>query len=344
VRRETAAGADAGRRSASHPREDESVLEGLARHAGLSPIGVAALAGDVGRRRYFRLALEGGGSVIGVAYPPEEDDSRRRWNAARQALEPVTRVPALLAEDESAGVQIVEDFGTEDLAERFSAQPEQRGEWLARAAEGAARVASLDDPRLNPAFDAALFLRELDLAREAVFDMLLDSPLPAGARRAHDRWAEGLADEIAAHPYVLCHRDYHANNLFPVGGAAAMIDFQDLRPGPDAYDLASLLWERTTLSWMSPAIARRTVERFAAVRGADPEALSIRLDRVLLQRAWKVCGTFARAIACGRGDAYRRYLPPELALVRRLLAGTEASGGADGAFAAVLGDRAAALF
>jgi hypothetical protein len=43
---------------------------------------------------------------------------------------------------------------------------------------------------------------------------------------------------------------------------------------------------------------------------------------VLLQRAWKVCGTFARAVSAGRGEAYRRYLPGEIALVGRLLAGS----------------------
>ena len=320
-------------------KTDEKSLEALARDAGLSPAGVAPLAGDVGRRRYFRLALTGGGSVIGVVYPPEEDDSRRRWNAAREALSARVRVPSLVADD-GEGRQIVEDFGTEDLSERFSSRPEQRGEWLARAAEVAARITALDDPRLNPPFDHALFRRELDLAREAVFDMLLQSPLSADARRAHDVWADALAAEVAAHPYVLCHRDYHANNLFPVERAPAMIDFQDLRSGPDSYDLASLLWERTTLSWMSPAIAREAIERFAAVRGQDPDAISRRLDRVLLQRAWKVCGTFARAIACGRGDAYRRYLPGELALVRRLLG----DAGDEGAFADVLRENAAALF
>jgi hypothetical protein len=344
VRREADAGSGSGLPRLSRTRTDEAALEALARDAGLSPIGVAPLAGDAGRRRYSRLALAGGGTAIGVVYPPEEDDSRRRWNAARELLSARVRVPALVADD-GEGRQIVEDFGTEDLAERFSSQPDERGPWLARCAAAAARIAGMDDPGLNPAFDAALFHRELDLAREAVFDMLLESPLPADARRAHDRWAEGLASEVAAHPYALCHRDYHANNLFPAGVDAAMIDFQDLRRGPDTYDVASLLWERTTLSWMSPGTARDTLEAFAAARRQDPDALSQRLSRVLLQRAWKVCGTFARAIACGRGDAYRRYLPAELALVRRLLMEGEAKGAAghDGSFAAVLRERAAAL-
>jgi hypothetical protein len=248
------------------------------------------------------------------------------------------RVPALIADD-GAGSQIVEDFGTEDLAERFSSKPDERIEWLARCAEAAARIAGMGDPGLNPPFDTALFRRELDLAREAVFDMLLESPLAPDARRVHDRWADALAAEVAAQPYTLCHRDYHANNLFAVDGSAAVIDFQDLRLGPDTYDLASLLWERTTLSWMSDDVARLMLEAFATARGADPDAFAARLGRVLLQRAWKVCGTFARAIACGRGDAYRRYLPPELALVRRLLS----DDGDDGAFGAVLRDRAAAV-
>ena len=345
MRREADAASGSGLPRPPRARTDEAALEALARDAGLSPIGVAPLAGDAGRRRYSRVALAGGGTAIGVVYPPEEDDSRRRWNAARELLSGRVRVPALVADD-GEGRQIVEDFGTEDLAERFSSKPEERGPWLWRCAAVAARIAGMDDPGLNPAFDAALFHHELDLAREAVFDMLLESPLPPDARRAHDRWAEGLASEVAAHPYALCHRDYHANNLFPAGDDAGVIDFQDLRRGPDTYDVASLMWERTTLSWMSPGAARDTLEAFAAARRQDADSLSQRLSRVLLQRAWKVCGTFARAIACGRGDAYRRYLPAELALVRRLLAEAEADpGGAgnDGAFAAVLRERAAAL-
>lgn len=314
-------------------------LAQLARRSRYEPISVQILPGDVGRRRYLRLDLPGGGSVLGVVYPSEEDESRRRWLAARAVLKTRVRVPVVFAED-GRGNQILEDFGKEDLARRLSERPAERAIWLERAADAAAAIAQLADPGINPPFDAAFFFRELDLARQAVFDLYLAAPLEPEERSAHDLWAESLAREIERHPRVLCHRDFHGNNLFPVGDAVAAIDFQDLRSGPDAYDLASLLWERTTLEWMTDETAHRVVSVFALRRGLEPEAFGRRLARVLLQRAWKVCGTFARAVAQGRGDAYRRYLPRELGLVRRLLAGSAE----DARFAEVFEGRLAALW
>jgi aminoglycoside/choline kinase family phosphotransferase len=276
------------------------------------------LPGDVGRRRYLRLFLPGGKSVLGVVYPPEEADSRRRWVQARSALEARLRVPRLLADD-GGGSQIVEDFGADDLATTLAARPGMRPEGLAMAVGAAAAIAGIPDPGVNPAFDFALFRRELELAREAVFDLYLESPLSTEDREIHDRFADALCREILEHPRVLCHRDFHGNNLFPLSGEVAAIDFQDLRMGPDAYDVASLLWERTTLDWMTSELAAEMISRLARARRVDPEELRRRVDRVLLQRAWKVCGTFARAVAQGRGEVYRRYLPGEIALVGRLL-------------------------
>ena len=317
---------------------DAAGLEALARRTFPAPLAVEALAGDVGRRRYFRLTLPDDRTAVGVVYPAEEEDSRLRWVAARERLVGRVRVPALIADDDR-GNQIVEDFGRQDLAALFTGAPGERAAWLARAADAAAAIAEIPDPGINAPFDAALFRRELDLAREAVFDLLLESPLQEGERAAHDAWAEALIAEVMSHPTALCHRDYHGNNLFPVGNDAAVIDFQDLRSGPDSYDLASLLWERTTLAWMSAEAERGVVARFAGRRGVDANAFARRLERVLLQRAWKVCGTFARAIVRGKGDLYRRYLPGELALVARLLKG----GAEDARFGAILKTRCRGL-
>jgi len=318
------------------PPEFSGLLR-LARRSGYAPLSVEVLPGDVGRRRYVRLPLPGGESVLGVVYPSEEQDARRRWLAAREHLSPRIRVPVLYAEDDS-GNQILEDFGAEDLASRLASKPAERARWLGRAAAMGETIAEIPDPGINAPFDAAFFFRELDLAREAVFDLWLGEPLDAEERIAHDDWAASLAREIEAHPRVLCHRDFHGNNLFPAGEDVAAIDFQDLRSGPDSYDLASLLWERTTLEWMTEETGAIVVLRFVERRGLERSAFSTRFDRVLLQRAWKVCGTFARAVAQGKGPVYRWYLPRELALVRRLLVG-----GADCAFRKVFESRLAAL-
>jgi aminoglycoside/choline kinase family phosphotransferase len=296
-------------------------LATLARRTRHEPVAVEVLPGDVGRRRYLRLTLPGGRTVLGVVYCPEEADSRRRWVAAHAVLRERLRVPLLVADDQ-AGNHIVEDLGRTDLAALLLERPPERPLWLSRAAAAAATLADLPDPAINPPFDAAFFRRELDLAREAVFDLYLKSPLSPQDRAAHDAWADALCREIASHPRALCHRDYHGNNLFPLEDSVGWIDFQDLRAGPDSYDLASFLWERTTLDWMTEDLAAPVLESFARSRGLDAAEFRSRLDRVLLQRAWKVCGTFARAVAQGRGEAYRRYLPGEIALVGRLLRDT----------------------
>jgi N-acetylmuramate 1-kinase len=298
-----------------------SGLATLARTTRHEPVAVEVLPGDVGRRRYLRLTLPGGRTVLGVVYCAEEADSRRRWVAAHAALRERLRVPLLVADDQ-AGNHIVEDLGRTDLATLLLEDPTDRPLWLSRAAAAAATLAGLPDPAINPPFDAAFFRRELDLAREAVFDLYLKAPLSPQDREAHDAWADALCREIASHPRALCHRDYHGNNLFPMEDSVGWIDFQDLRSGPDSYDLASFLWERTTLDWMTEDLAAPVMESFARSRGLGVAEFRSRLDRVLLQRAWKVCGTFARAVAQGRGEAYRRYLPGEIALVGRLLRDT----------------------
>lgn len=298
-----------------------SGLATLARRTRHEPVAVELLPGDVGRRRYLRLTLSDGRTVLGVVYCSEETDSRRRWVAAHAVLRERLRVPMLVADDQ-AGNHIVEDLGRTDLAALLLERPPERPLWLSRAAAAAATLAELPDPAINPPFDAAFFRRELDLAREAVFDLYLKSPLSRQDRAAHDAWADALCREIASHPSALCHRDYHGNNLFPLEDSVGWIDFQDLRAGPDSYDLASFLWERTTLDWMTEDLAAPVLESFARSRGLDAAEFRSRLDRVLLQRAWKVCGTFARAVAQGRGEAYRRYLPGEIALVGRLLRDT----------------------
>jgi aminoglycoside/choline kinase family phosphotransferase len=129
-------------------------------------------------------------------------------------------------------------------------------------------------------------------------------------------WLDALAEDVAGHPLRVCHRDYHLNNLFFVeGGEVGMIDVQDVLVGPDTYDAVSLVAERAAPELIGEADRQRWLERWAERTGATP-GWRERMDKVRVQRALKVLGTFGRLTAAGES----RYRPWLRALIRRLAA------------------------
>lgn len=247
------------------------------------------LAGDVGQRRYFRVAVPGDAFAVLVLYPEVRSTPQLRWTALRAALETAgVRVPALLADAPEDGCALIEDLGSHDLAaEVADAPPGERPRLLAEAEELLGTIRSVDAAaaRLNPPFDAAFFVSELDHTRHWALEDGGRSPLPPGRR---ERWdvlsgalAAAAADPGATGAPVPTHRDYHANNLMRAAdGRLAVIDFQDLRLGPPDYDPVSLRFERAGES---------------VPYDGPPHA-----EAVLLQRAWKVLGTFEKMLRLGR--------------------------------------------
>src|SRR5262249_18823832 len=135
------------------------------------------------------------------------------------------------------------------------------------------------------------------------------------------------------------HRDYHLDNLFDSGGDVGVIDFQDARLGPDAYDAASLAFERATLVEPDAAASANACLEFERERNA-PSGFADRLSRVSLQRGWKAAGTFARVCAAGRGEMYRPFLASQTSRILNLLA----SHGVELEFSKILRRRSAKLF
>ena len=120
----------------------------------------------------------------------------------------------------------------------------------------------------------------------------------------------------------------------------AAIDFQDMRSGPDAYDLASLLWERTTLAWMTRSSRGDAVRELCSRAGNRGRGRSSRGSTGCS------CSGPGRSAAPSRGRSRRdgerptgAYLPGEIALV----GGSSAIRGADEGFRTLFERRLAAL-
>jgi aminoglycoside/choline kinase family phosphotransferase len=281
------------------PNEDgfRRDLEGFLAGEGLAGSRIEALAGDVSARRYFRVRPARGPSCVLAHYPPPLADAQRRFAIAADLLESVgVRVPRRLAADAARGMSLLEDLGERTLYERTELDWEARRPWVERALEAGRAIAglSLDAlDRLAPApLDAALLRRELGQTIEVYL-------APRGlAPDAFVAALDRLCLRLGELPPAACHRDLMARNLMPLpDGDLAVLDFQDLRPGPPVYDLASMLND----SLFAPEpLERDWVERFL------PPSVGVDgYDRAVAQRALKAVGTFAKFAA--HGDP--RHLP-----------------------------------
>jgi aminoglycoside/choline kinase family phosphotransferase len=215
--------------------------------------------------------------------------AQENWRLVRGGLEAVgLRVPKLVADAPGAGAALIEDLGDADFASELkSASPAGRLRLLddAEALLEPLRRIEPSLARLNPPFDAAFFGKELAHTRLWALERGGKSPLPAADAAEWEGLASLLAREAAGPEdggLVPVHRDYHANNLIrSADGPLAMIDFQDLRLGPRDYDGVSLRFER------------------AGAEAPPPRPGRYR-EAVLLQRAWKVLGTFEKMLLWGR--------------------------------------------
>jgi aminoglycoside/choline kinase family phosphotransferase len=262
---------------------------------------LTALSGDISPRRYARLALSGGRTAILALYPPEIRATCPRFLVTTGLLaEAGVRVPRVLAADCDRGAMLLEDLGDLTFADWAiqSGQP-----WSAllpyftAALAQVRRIAALPPERvagLSPPLDRELLLKELRQTWELFLEpqgLLGDS---AEAASLAALLAE-LCSRLAEDPAVPCHRDFMARNLMPIpcepaaaagaGPTLGVLDHQDLRLGPPAYDLASLL--NDTL-FPTPEVEEALLA--VAAPGADER---LRYHRAAAQRTLKAVGTYA---------------------------------------------------
>src|SRR5439155_515483 len=147
-------------------------------------------------------------------------------------------------------------------------------------------------------------------------------PPPPGRPRRHDALGRGQRAP------VLVHRDFMAWNLHVQDGRLRLLDFQDALLGPDAYDLAALLTDRTTGTLVAPDLERELIAHFRAARAAaalpvDGD-LATRYRLCALHRALKVIGRFYYLERVLGKAGYLADLPGVYAVARRMLAGLPA--------------------
>lgn len=269
------------------------------------------LAGDASVRAYYRITGADGTTYMLAYYPEEVRAQLARFLGAYEAVSPHGRVPGVLHSCDVAVLQY--DAGDRTI---FAVLHEDREEGLRlyRAAlELLEAFQHAPDAALNAPFTAEFFYNELEMAREFYVEQLMGSdgaPMQPILRK--------LCENVAAHPYVLCHRDFHGQNIHVENDTLYLIDYQDLRMGPDMYDLASLLRDRGVARIIGDAAELELLADYAQLTGAEGDVRR-RYFETLLQRSIKILGTFSKQpITRGRMH-YLDFIPPTLESIRRCL-------------------------
>jgi hypothetical protein len=269
--------------------------------------GPAPLAGDAGRRRYRRLHTDRGPRLL-VDAPPETEDSFAWLTVGAWLRRHALGAPAVLAADPAAGHLLVEDLGETTLARAVADAPPARVDALYRRVLDvlvALQRSGVADPPALPAYDRARLREETHRFRRWFAEGLLDLAVP---EPLFDALVEALAEASLAAPRVVTHLDWHSRNLL-VGedDRIGIVDFQDARSGPAAYDVVSLLrdcylrWsEADEARWLAHYLDRA---RAAGIPGTDDEAAFRRCYGLCgIQRHLKALGIFARLqLEEGRG-------------------------------------------
>lgn len=267
----------------------------LFRTSGIRATGIDPICPDASTRRFFRLWLTSGKSVVAALYP--EGCSSVVRHHAKVALWAHCQglpTPRLLLWGER--ILLMEDLGHVGLRQALLAgEPAVPGALLEALASF--QEAPLAAP--NPPFDEGLFFRELQQFLEL-------AQLPKGGLTQALAFCRELSRALTRHPYRLCHRDFHLDNLMFSGGNVKAIDFQDLRAGPDTYDLASLLRERDGSKLLPASFAGEAACHLALLPGWEE-----RFWQCAAQRGLKALGTFLKLAAGGRGEYLA--LVPEVA-------------------------------
>jgi aminoglycoside/choline kinase family phosphotransferase len=273
----------------------------------------SALAGDASARAYYRLTAPDTRTYMLAYYPPEVRAQLRRFLDAYNAVSPHGRIPEVL---EHCGFAVMQhDVGDKTLYDLLHSDREAALKLYREAIDLLVAFQRAPAGEINPPFTAGFFLDELDMTREFFAEKLMGVP-----ERYSDRLEplfRKLADKVSRHPYRLCHRDFHGQNIHILNGTLYLIDYQDLRMGPDTYDLASLLRDRGAAVVI--ADAELALVDYYAERSGAPVGVRDRYFESLLQRSIKILGTFAKqAIVRGRLH-YLEFIEPTLDGVRKCL-------------------------
>lgn len=330
----------------------------LERH-GLAGARREALAGDASTRRYERLYLPDGTSLIFMDQPPSLETApsppdatpAQRQAAGYNALARLAAgrvdafvatagwlrdqglsAPAIVAHDAAQGLAVLEDLG-DDLFARLIEGGQDEGPLYDDAITALVHLHQVEPPAVLTYEGAVWPLLTYDeVALQTAGALILEwlpklKPElridPAAAEAWEALWAP-IRARGAARANVFCHRDYHAENLIWLKGRTGaarvgLLDFQDALKAHPAWDLSMLLHDARRD--VSPEREAAALARYFELRpGVDRAEFVADYHALGALNVVRILGLFARLVVRDDKPRYAAMMPRLWAYLDRCLA------------------------
>ena len=160
-----------------------------------------------------------------------------------------------------------------------------------------------DGLSLEPPFDADLYRWERELFAKYCLGESFQMEMPEAVRKE----LENVATILEREPKALVHRDFQSTNVLWKGNDLTFIDFQGMRLGPAAYDLASLVYDPYVT--FTEGERRALVALYAKTAGR-PEFEKV-LPYAAVQRLSQCLGAYGRLASVGQPQ-FQKYVVPAL--------------------------------
>ncbi len=340
------------RRSARLSGEDETICKRLARLCAIdnflktSPCAGARrrfLQGDASPRAYERLHLQGGGTVVllNAQAQPDRSVGTHRLNymkvthlAPNAAIVPILAIGAELRRRDLSvpdhihynveqSLLLQEDLGDAFIAENGVPVPERYEaaidtlihlhlhDWPALAKNGNGATHEI------PAYSREAFQTEARLFLEFFLPVLNGTTTPKETADEFAAAFDTLFDTLEQAPHNWTLFDFHSPNAMWLAEREGfrrigLLDFQDTRRGPEAYDLVSLTQDARVivpLNLEQALLARYLKARLARDKDFDAESLKTFYAICGAQRATRIMGVFARLAHQDAKPHYLKHIP-----------------------------------
>jgi aminoglycoside/choline kinase family phosphotransferase len=304
--------------------------EVLAKALNIGALTIEWLAGDGSDRCYYRLrSPDFDGPLVLMQLSGTDAEALRvggyDWvNIARLLAERQVFVPKVVATLPDFAALVIEDYGDLmlegvifDVAEKSDDAAVRRlyGECFKIVAKFLTIPPDAAAPWCKRSFDAERFAWELGFFMQKYAFPVAHISLSAAEQRQFETEKARLSQTLAENSRYFVHRDFHSRNVMVKGEKLAVIDFQDARLGPAAYDLVSLCFDSYVpfTGTMRGALMANAGKVVRDMVGAEAAADVERLWKpVLLQRQLKAIGSFGfLTLDKQRGD-YLKYVDPAL--------------------------------